>query len=337
MISWYKVGRKDYAIFLYTDFASIDFVRKNIEPYYTINKVELLSEVFDSSYWKIINGPNDFKIKNDKIDVIRSEQKDLKEPTRKFFVVANKKMINLVEPVDTKWRNQIIIRLIRDIFRNYFFRYDNMSFFHGGLIKFKNFGIAFLGEKKTGKTSSILSCLKYGNADYVTNDDISIQIIDNKICGFGWPRTISVRNDTFDVIDLDRASILKQLEHPSNSTNWNKVATFVYPKELEQLFNVKVISKSEIKYIVFPIFDENIYDPNLRKLNDIEFKEMLKLNLEQDIDKHFKDFQSYFSSDNISTDDKVIENIAQKCTGYILNQNFNNLKKSIELIKKELM
>ncbi len=337
LIDWYKVRRNGYAIFLYTDLASIEFVKKSIEPYYIINKVISVSEVFDSSYWKISNRPDSFKLTSDKIDIIQSKQRVLDEPERVFFVEAHERIIELIKPVDTKWRDQIVIRLIRDIFRNYFLTNDSMSFFHGGLIKSKNLGIAFMGGKKSGKTSSILSFLKYGNVDYATNDDISIQIIDDKVHGFGWPRTVSVRNDTFDVLEMDRASIIGRLRHPSNGTIWKNKATFIYPNELEQLFTTKVISNSEVNYIVFPTFDKDIYTPNLRELNRSEFKKLLELNMEPDINRYFKDFQRYFPNVDISSNNKVLDIISEKCHGIILNQNFKNLKQSVELVKKELM
>ncbi|PFY88279.1 hypothetical protein [Bacillus pseudomycoides] len=336
-MNWYEVTRNEYSVFLQTDSESLYSIKKDIEPYYTINRVELAKDILDNSYWKLSDPSNGVITENKEINVIRIELKVLDEPEREFFVVPQEKIIEVNKPINKKWKNQVIIRLIRDIFRNYFYSKKNMSFFHGGLITNNNLGIAFMGGKKSGKTSSILSFLKYSDMDYVTNDDISIQINNNEVIGYGWPRTISIRNDTFSSLNLNREDIASKLRHPSNDTTWKNEATFVYPNELEQFLTTKVSSKCKVNYVIFPAFNDNIQNPVLEEVNKSKFAELLKLNIEPDINRYFRDFQKYFPFTDENKNEEIIKDIVNNCRGFTLNQNFKNLSKSVDLVRKELM
>ncbi|WP_342475262.1 hypothetical protein NST70_13075 [Weizmannia sp. FSL K6-0777] len=335
-MSWYQVIRNDYSVFLQTDSESLDSIRRDIEPYYTINKIEPSKNFFHKNYWKISDSSNSVITENKEIEVIRTEFKMLDEPQREFLVVPQEKIIAVNKPIDKKWKKQIIIRLIRDIFRNYFYS-KGMSFFHGGLITNNEIGIAFMGGKKSGKTSSILSFLKYSDMDYVTNDDISIQIIDKKVIGYGWPRAISVRNDTFSALNLNREDIVNKLRHPSNDTNWKNQATFVYPNELKHFLTAKVYSQCKVDYIIFPTFMDNIQKPVLEEVNESKFVELLKSNIEPDINKYFRDFEKYFPFTDENKNEEIIEGIVNNCRGFILKQNFNNLRQTVDLVREELM
>lgn len=336
ILKWYKVTRNEYSVFLQSDSESLHSIKRDIEPYYSINRIDSEKNIFDNTYWKISDSPNGVITNNKEIEVIRNEFKILDEPEREFFVISQEKIIEVIKPINKKWKNQIIIRLIRDIFRNYFYS-KNMSFFHGGLITNNNLGIAFMGGKKSGKTSSILSFLKYSDMNYVTNDDVSIKVKDKEVIGYGWPRTISIRNNTFSSLNLKREDIANKLRHPSNDTFWKNEATFVYPNELKQFLTTKVSSKCKVNYIIFPAFNDNIQKPVLEEVNQNKFGELLRLNLEPDINRYFRDFQKYFPLTDGNKNKEVIKGIVNNCRGFMLNQNFKNLSQSVDLVRKELM
>jgi hypothetical protein len=127
-------------------------------------------------------------------------------------------------------------------------------------------GVAFLGDKRSGKTTSVLSALLSG-LSYVSNDDLSISRDgDGSYTGHGWPRSVPVRKDTFAALRLPLADRLVEsglrLGHPSNATlddllddDERRVGlvTF-YPDELCSLFATTAMAAAPVRVVVFPRF-----------------------------------------------------------------------------------
>ncbi|QHW35918.1 hypothetical protein GZH82_00220 [Staphylococcus ursi] len=319
-----SISRLNYKVYLISDLDIFDKIFNILYPYYTIEKEESIN----NDLWKIYI--NEVTLKD--FEIITSEMNALSEPLKKFKVSKSERVISICEPFNMEWKIQQAVRFIRDIFRNYL-NYRNMLFFHGGLVydKINNVGISIMGEKMSGKTSTILSWLNKSSY-YVTNDDISVKKEGTNIMGYGWPRAVSVRNDTFDMLEMDKVSIVKNLTHPSNKTKLKKSATFLYPYELANVTNSMIKDECRINYIIFPKFDDAITDPQITRLSKSEFKQNLLTNIEPDINKHFKEFEKFFLFSSIQSS-PVIDEILEKTIGLELRQNFFYIKKTPHYIR----
>lgn len=65
-------------------------------------------------------------------------------------------------------------------------------------------------------------------AGFISNDDLSIRIEDGRVIGYGWPRSIAVRNDTLEAIETMRNIRIgrEELNHPNNKIPVREDSTF---------------------------------------------------------------------------------------------------------------
>ncbi|GEM_PF-5334192 len=213
---------------------------------------------------------------------------DVEDDIIYYFSKKMKQIFIFSDILTDDWIVQCVLRLIRNIFR--LSAYENGELFlHGGMISKENIGIAIVGEKRSGKTTTILSCLKSGY-NFISNDDISFDVISNQMIGYGWPRGIAVRGDSLKLITKsdDIKDYYDRLNHPGNllisNSTFNGVEpnglVFFQPNELVTTFGTQIISRHPLNMIVFPEFsDDKESYPVLTKLTDEEKKEKILSNI----------------------------------------------------------
>lgn len=150
------------------------------------------------------------------------------EPDRVLWVDHERRAVAVLAEASS-WRTQQVLRSIRNIARWQAYA-EGELFVHGGLVALGGTGVAFLGHKRAGKTSSILSALVNAGAEFVSNDDLVLAMTgDGPLTGFGYPRTVNVRTDSLLALATARpelATLLGGVSHPANS----------YPgKQLEEI------------------------------------------------------------------------------------------------------
>ncbi|WP_207696117.1 hypothetical protein DOK67_0000682 [Enterococcus sp. DIV0212c] len=202
-------------------------------------------------------------------------ESDVEEDIKYYFSSRKKEILVFRGKMNDEWLARSIMRLIRNIFR--FLAMENGEIFpHGGLVSINEKGVAFIGEKRSGKTTNILNCLKSG-ADFVSNDDVSIMLENEKLIAYGWPRGIGVRGDSLKmVLGLeDLSSLYETLNHPGNKiieySDFKGLEPngliFFQPEELSSTFHCKVIPSIQLDMIVFTQFtDDTLMDPVLEEL-----------------------------------------------------------------------
>lgn len=177
------------------------------------------------------------------------------EPEISLYYSIQKKSIILCNENDIFWQIQNIIRFIRVLLRLQYME-SGMKFFHGGMIDYNGDGICFIGEKKSGKTTTILNCSKEKGVSFISNDDVSFLLEQGRLFGYGWPRAINIREDTFEVLNINKNI---NFSHPISQYSKKKVYC-AYPFELEKLVNTQLKNRSYVKYIVFLEFtNEELY------------------------------------------------------------------------------
>ena len=308
---------------------------------YDINNIKmLLSPYFecqindnkpDLSSWVISLGVDQ---KFDDDIIVRQFHGKVGLVKRTYIYSKKHKRISVREPQDKEQKLQLAIRLIREIMRHYQIE-ENHLFFHGGCIEKNNQGIAFLGHKKSGKTTNIINLLSATGYSYVSNDDISFYVDKKKIVAYGWPRAISIRLDTLPYISrFTQLSKLNfsNLKHPDNKKMYhvNKENTIImYPFELAEACRISIKKQVELKYIIFPEFSDEVTE--LVEICDCEKIGFLEEFLEQNIDKYFEPFSEQFTS---YSPKKEILSEFKKIKMFKLKQNFKTLDKVIALIEE---
>lgn len=137
----------------------------------------------------------------------------------RYAVDHRAKVLYHVAPRDQAWVVQSVLRAIRAVHRSAASR-QGALFLHAGVVELNGIGVALSGASRAGKTSFIMASVLAGAGKMVCNDDVSLLAEDGGVVGVGWPRSISARLDTLDLLfGRDRAERIRaSLSHPGNRT-----------------------------------------------------------------------------------------------------------------------
>ncbi|MEU8778385.1 hypothetical protein [Streptomyces sp. NPDC048606] len=143
------------------------------------------------------------------------------EETVRYAVDRPRTTLYHLAPGGDAWTAQSLLRATRAIHRSAASR-QGMLFLHAGLVELDGLGVALVGGSRAGKTSLIMASVLGGSGVMVCNDDVSLAADPDGdgVSGAGWPRSISVRLDTLDLLFGPRRarSVLSSLTHPANRT-----------------------------------------------------------------------------------------------------------------------
>lgn len=249
--------------------------------------------------------------------------KQISEPDIQVFFDGTKKKIGILKENSYDWQKQNLLRMIRVVLR---LQCQEMAtiFLHGGCISYRDIGVCFLGNKKSGKTSSLLSFLKYKKSYFISNDDVSLYKKSNDWYAEGWPRSIVIRNDTWKKLGLHS----NKLTHPLNV---EKKGICLYPKQISEMFGKKFLKEINIKYIVFPKFiDTN--EAEIVQLDSTEGKKRLSEQVLVNPGKYNEYLLPFFNKKNILIPDELIDNLIF----LELRQNFNDLENGTDVLAKRI-
>ncbi|WP_445374654.1 hypothetical protein ACSLVK_00195 [Photorhabdus tasmaniensis] len=298
----------------------LDVISKNLIPYY-----EFSFQDVDISGWTICIGQQAKSDAMEASSIIVDVAKPQGEPERRYIISKSDKIILIESPVEDIWQVQHAYRLIRVLSRIHFYN-EGMRFFHGGSVKYCSHGIVFMGGKRSGKTTSILTTLGNSQSAFITNDDLGIKISKDEVSGYGWPRAVSIRKDTLNLPHIYKYLARKQqeLSHPANSVMSDPFYTFFYPREISDTFSSKLEPISKVNAVIFPGFSNDVIEAKTKRLTKAQFFEKLTYNFESEFNKY-----SDFLSDQIHHDDnwsrQVIDKLVSSIDGYEVVQDFDNM------------
>lgn len=247
--------------------------------------------------------------------------KQFSEPDVQIFFDGDKKKIGLIKENTYEWQFQNLQRIVRILLR---LQCQEMGdiFLHGGCISYEGKGICFLGDKKSGKTSSILSFLKNKESAFISNDDVSIHKGENNWYAEGWPRSVVIRSDTWEKLGLENNNLI----HPLNST---KEVICLYPQQIGELFGKKNATGNLIDYVVFPQFtDDKI--PQIIHIDREEAKKRVRENVLYNPGKYNEYLLPYFEKSKGEMTNEFLQGI----TFLELRQNFDNLEEATNILSK---
>ena len=147
-------------------------------------------------------------------------------------------------------------------------------------------GIAILGNKNGGKTSTVLSILHDTEFRYVVNDDISLNI-SKSMKLLGSPRAIGMNRDTLPYLPKIEKYVEESiLKHPTNQYDSKSSKVELTIQEIQSALNIELLKVSELKCVIFPEWENNIQNSYLLELNRQDAKQRLSANIESKPDKH---------------------------------------------------
>lgn len=199
--------------------------------------------------WELTVGPGSGEIIGD-LDVAQP----VGEPQRVYEVRQDVRVIVVREPDDPVWQVQHLLRLVRFLYRASLA--SKVSLFpHGAMVSREGRGIALIGEKRAGKTTSVLSLLAK-SCDFVANDDLSFVEEHGVWFGVGSSRAIAVRRDVSQLSHLrDHLGEHRSLRHPANRRAGLLMEyTHFYPQELVGRFKCGIAERAVLAGIALISF-----------------------------------------------------------------------------------
>ncbi|MCY7709532.1 hypothetical protein P4T38_11515 [Bacillus safensis] len=330
-MSYVSYQKNDVRVVLGADESIQNLVISKVHPYIDCSK---LTERHEGDVWTILTSEYAQEIKKEiPLEEVFYETK--MEPRCRYLYQGEKKVIVIDEPKDDRWAAQHALRLIRVLLRLLCYQ-DGLIYLHGGMMEMNQKGIALVGGSRAGKTSTILSLLSLTDARYITNDDIGVSYTNTEYTGTGWPRSMSIRKDSFEAIEkLGTPYRLQTSSHPFNEDD--KSYHFVYPEELEKWFAREVKTMGKIDVIVFPEFlPHGQTGAELSKMTSHEAAERLNEHAVINPGRHNEFLLPFFTLPTPEELEPFLNALAEKVPCYSLKQAFTSLDKGTVLIQELL-
>jgi len=326
--AWVEIRRNNYYMYIFLDNSYVKLLDYMVSPFF---ECKIVSQPSLNS-WRIFLEYNDNLIIGSQL-ITPHFANDI-EPQREYYFNDQLKTILICKPRDLRLKLQIAVRLSRDIIKHLYLQ-DNSIFFHGGMISYEGKGICFLGDKKAGKTSIMLSLLATNNASFISNDDVSVTINEAGNCvGYGWPRAISIRKDSLNLMNnvLGTYDFDNQIMHPDNCFDKTHNYLFLYPNELAKIFSCNISTESKIDMILIPHFSNNTAF-SFREVPYAEKCKYLKEFINKDFNKYFTDFAKCFTlPDKPNNSFEIIAKIKM----YYVSQNIAHMDLFCDWIRRML-
>lgn len=170
--------------------------------------------------------------------------------TCEFLVDAGRQEI-VVNCPPGGWRHLYTLRMVRNALRWQLFHQKGALFLHGSCLARKGQGLALLGPSRSGKSTLMLSGLRSGSWDYVTEDDLTLLPSDGGFVALGWPGSLRVRRGMLGHYP-ELAAALPTLEHPANDLEAKldpeTAMVRVFPEELARIFGCAIRATTRLKW-----------------------------------------------------------------------------------------
>ena len=269
-----------------------------IDPYLQMSRIPCLMD----SIWTIYIDPEHIP-RDSRLQEVAEDSPD--GPGTRVFMDGQNRLIAMNQPAHS-WRILYALRMIRNVLRWQLYEQAAL-FMHGGLVGLGNKGIAFMGGKKSGKTSSILALLNSSTARYCSNDDLTLVIEGTAVRALGWPRSLCIRKDSLyalQAVNPHYVTIIEKLKHPSNryaelnatgEAASPSLGVYFFPKEIAFAAGGGIESELPLSMIVFPKFTgREGQQARLDRLHPAEALELLMQNQEMYPEKYCGFLREYF-------------------------------------------
>lgn len=192
----------------------------------------------------------------------------------------------------------ISMRIIRDIFSKH---HENIGEFvlHSGTVGVNGCGITFVGEKNAGKTTAVLTMLKYLKASFISNDKTYIGFGENDMpTVYGWPTTCSVAMGSFnsfpEMVNYITANVLEYPQYVQEDKNPKIEVT---SNEIENIFNVPIVSSCISKFLFFPHISQEVGTTLIKACPVEKAQNIILENILTPHDPHYPDFLGFRDRD----------------------------------------
>jgi hypothetical protein len=275
------------------------------------------------------------------------------EPDRVLWVHDGRRAVALAAGSDG-WAGQQLLRSVRHLLRWQAYAAGDLLL-HGGLVRLDGRGVAFVGGKRSGKTSSILSALLTGAAEFVSNDDLTVgATADVPLSGYGSPRTVNVRTDALLALAATHprlGALLTGPDHPTNGYAGRHRtdealrdpggavlpgSVWVRAAELAAAVGCPLAAECPVDVLVLPSFDDTVGGPALTRLDRAAAAEALAPHVEREGTKYDPFLAAWFPHTDAARRRALLDRLLDEVPCYRLTQQLAGLAAGTALLRREL-
>ena len=259
---------------------------------------------------------------------------------RKGLVYLNKKKQEII--LIYKHINDNVIQFIGEVIISIFgmiLERQGYFFLHSACVEKNEMAIAITGNRNSGKTT-ILNMLLQNHFNFISNSHIAIKDNRNNVKVLGFPSRMGIRIETLEkVINPDiREKIILNTEFKrrfkediqKNLSFYRKEKFNIKINEIEEIYDINLISNSNLKLIIVPIYIEQMEHIQIIEIKDIDKQEMLFKNKRTgvyDTIKYMKESKNIIN--------KLPTNL-NKVKMYKIYQNENSVNEIIDFINSKI-
>jgi hypothetical protein len=213
---------------------------------------------------------------------------------------------------------------------------------HGGCIEHEGSGIAVVGHRRAGKTTTVLSCISSGMCAFIANDKVFLGLDSNgqSVC-HGLPVSSGIRAGTIEGV----RELMKRSQYSVFAKRWRERAKaitvsheeercYVTPQELRRWTGCGLTQQAPLKGIVFPRYSPDRSSSMLRKMTSDAAITAISPHVQ---DVWFPE-QPYWHSEVMVRDRSSVASrlkaILARCRCYELFQNEHTNSHSVNLLRR---
>ncbi|MEO0127411.1 MAG: hypothetical protein ABIL44_06655 [candidate division WOR-3 bacterium] len=217
---------------------------------------------------------------------------------------------------------------------------QGMLLFHAACAVKKGYSICFIGEKHSGKTTTLINALVNCNCSYLSNDEVIIGYYGDRIYSYGLPISIGLRFGTIRQFHfLSYLCSKEQTAYNGIPCKSNKVfydddtRIYVTPQNLVSVLRSSITTVAKVGYFVVPILINGIDEAKLIPLSQNETANYL---LKHWLSVPFPEqpFLNIYTCSNNREVRKTINQIAIEIPAYKLIQSERSNTKAALLLNK---
>lgn len=267
------------------------------------------------------------------MDVIFQQERDIEKEINCFayYVVdKSKRNITVLVPESEEAGKYVPMRAVRIIVKLLLLERGMLSF-HSACIVRNGYGVGLIGDKFSGKTTTLINALLNCNCDFLANDQVFLDYTKGTLMMYGLPISAGIRIGTIHYFSPLQSLLSKGPElHCDNNILDAKelkdprTRIYVSPRQLVSILKCSIVPCARIGCFVVPEFSRDISESKLASLTKDEARKCL---LKHYLSEPFPN-QPYWNTlvtpDNRKLHgnvEKIIDRMSNDLTVYKLMQN----------------
>ena len=206
-------------------------------------------------------------------------------PTTNIQVLVDRSERRIIVRAGNPVESNLQMRtLVRDQILRQIEKPDGSVVFHGSAVQKEGMGIAFMGPRNAGKTTSLLSFMAYQHYDFLSADRVKLRSEAGGIAMVGMPARCNITR-----VALERDPFLKPIRERLHVAYDFEGKSLIEIGPIIELAGVRHVAGAWLRVIVFPELREDHVGLDVDVLNDPEeVKQQLEANVMEGttLDKH---------------------------------------------------